>query len=58
MPPSGSSLEKQMIHTQRLASLGTMSTGIAHEINNPLAIIKESAGFMRQVLSTGEEFHG
>lgn len=43
-------LEKRMIHTQRLASLGTMSTGIAHEINNPLAIIKESAGFMRMVL--------
>jgi len=43
-------LEKRMIHTQRLASLGTMSTGIAHEINNPLAIIKESAGFMRMVI--------
>ncbi|WP_020587345.1 hybrid sensor histidine kinase/response regulator [Desulfobacter curvatus] len=43
-------LEKRMMHTQRLASLGTMSTGIAHEINNPLAIIKESAGFMRVVL--------
>lgn len=49
-------LEKRMIHTQRLASLGTMSTGIAHEINNPLAVIKESAGFMRQVLETGEDF--
>ena len=43
-------LEKRMIHTQRLASLGTMSTGIAHEINNPLAIIKESTGFMRMVM--------
>ena len=49
-------LEKRMIHTQRLASLGTMSTGIAHEINNPLAVIKESAGFMRHVLETGEAF--
>ncbi len=49
-------LEKRMIHTQRLASLGTMSTGIAHEINNPLAVIKESAGFMRHVLETGEGF--
>ena len=49
-------LEKQMIHTQRLASLGTMSTGIAHEINNPLAVIKESAGFMRQVLETCDSF--
>lgn len=48
-------LEKRMMHTQRLASLGTMSTGIAHEINNPLAVIKESAGFMRQILETGRE---
>ncbi|MDD9301745.1 MAG: response regulator [Desulfobacter sp.] len=43
-------LERKMIHTERLASLGTMSTGIAHEINNPLAVIKESAGLIRQVL--------
>nr|WP_319494784.1 response regulator [uncultured Desulfobacter sp.] len=48
-------LEKRMMHTQRLASLGTMSTGIAHEINNPLAIIKESAGFMRVVLEDADQ---
>ncbi|WP_300458275.1 response regulator [Desulfobacula sp.] len=47
-------LEKKMINTERLASLGTMSTGIAHEINNPLAIINESAGFMKQVVQSPE----
>ena len=47
-------LEKKMIDTERLASIGTMSTGIAHEINNPLAIINESAGFMKYILSTPE----
>ncbi|WP_413910099.1 response regulator [Desulfobacula sp.] len=47
-------LEKKMIDTERLASIGTMSTGIAHEINNPLAIINESAGFMKQVISSPE----
>lgn len=47
-------LEKKMIDTDRLASLGTMSTGIAHEINNPLAIINESAGFIKQVLNSAE----
>ena len=31
--------ELQMIQTSKLASLGEMSAGIAHEINNPLAII-------------------
>jgi len=47
-------LEKKMIDTERLASIGTMSTGIAHEINNPLAIINESVGFMKYILSTPE----
>lgn len=32
-------VEQQMIHTERLASIGEMATGIAHEINQPLNII-------------------
>lgn len=47
-------LEKKMIDTDRLVSLGTLSTGIAHEINNPLAIINESAGFIKQLVNTPE----
>ncbi len=37
-----------MIHSAKLASLGTMAGGIAHEINNPLTIIKGYA----EVLAT------
>jgi two-component system, NtrC family, sensor kinase len=43
-------MEQQMTTTERLASLGTLAAGVAHEINNPLAIIKESAGFMKLIL--------
>ncbi len=47
-------LEKKMIDTDRLVSLGILSTGVAHEINNPLAIINESTGFMKQVITAPE----
>jgi C4-dicarboxylate-specific signal transduction histidine kinase len=36
----------QTVHASRLASLGEMAGGIAHEINNPLAIISTSLEVM------------
>lgn len=40
-------LQQHMIVADRLASLGELAASIAHEINNPLAIISESAGWLR-----------
>ena len=37
----------QLIQSQRVLALGELSTGIAHEINNPLNIILQEAELMR-----------
>jgi two-component system NtrC family sensor kinase len=40
-------MEQQLVRSDRLASLGTLVAGIAHEINNPLGII---AGYAEALL--------
>jgi two-component system, NtrC family, sensor kinase len=47
-------IKQQMVVAERLVALGTMATGVAHEINNPLAVIQDSAGWMRQILDKPE----
>ena len=39
-------LQERRLQSQKLAALGELSAGIAHEINNPLAIIRQEAEIM------------
>jgi signal transduction histidine kinase len=48
-----SKLREHMIVADRLASLGELAASIAHEINNPLAVISEAAGWLRSCLDRG-----
>ena len=43
--------QAQFEHAARLASVGELSAGIAHEINNPLAIVSEEAGLIRDLMN-------
>jgi signal transduction histidine kinase len=45
----------QLIQSQRVLALGELSTGIAHEINNPLNIILQEAELMRYNLASDPE---
>ncbi len=42
--------ERQLASAARLAMLGTLAAGVAHEINNPLTYLKSNVSFVRQEL--------
>ncbi|MBI5510675.1 MAG: PAS domain S-box protein [Deltaproteobacteria bacterium] len=48
-------LEDRMRLTERLASLGTLAAGIAHEINNPLSYVEVNLDLVADGLSGGAE---
>lgn len=48
-------MNQQVIETGKLATVGELAAGIAHEINNPVAIMVEEAGWMEDLLEE-EEF--
>jgi PAS domain S-box-containing protein len=47
--------ETQLIQASKMATLGEMATGVAHELNQPLSVIKTASSFLIKKVKNQEE---
>lgn len=47
--------EQQLIQASKMATLGEMATGVAHELNQPLSVIKTVSSFFVKKINKAEE---
>ncbi len=50
-------LESQLINAEKLASLGTLAAGVAHEINNPIGVILGFCDLLLRKAEPGSQAH-
>ncbi|MCD4677217.1 MAG: PAS domain-containing protein [Desulfobacula sp.] len=50
-------IEKNMMQQEKLVSIGRLSAGVAHEINNPLTTILTSSMLIQEDLEKGTQMH-
>ncbi len=47
--------ELQLVHGERLATLGTLASGVAHEINDPMAFVSSNLNRVEEIWNHPEE---
>ena len=48
-------LEQKLRHSQKLAAVGELAAGVAHEINNPMASIQSQIGLARDLITMPDQ---
>ena len=47
--------EQQLIQASKMATLGEMATGVAHELNQPLSVIKTASSFLMRKIRNNDQ---
>ena len=46
--------QERMVHSEKMATIGQLVAGLAHEINNPLGVIQSAMNFIKQAVDKTE----